>query len=1044
MTEFNLKDGNSDFCEICAGIKSGRCQLESQIAVMRRQHETILAPMRCIARWRDLSEAERTELSKMIGPVQDEFGIDATPEVVFSESAPHMHLRIINPHRQYHDLPHENPLISGEADALYSHLLPYIENAQSIDIAVSFIRATGAGLIFPRLKDMLERGGRIRLLTSDYLNVTEPSALRWLLDLEGEIKPFVFKCKDTPFHPKAWIFNFYDGTGALLVGSSNFSKLALEKSIEWNLRIYDRHDTVALSNARNSFDELLSRPEIAELTEEWLKDYEKRRPHAMDNAARMPNEEAEVLEPPSPHHVQRQALEALNETRINGYQAGLVVLATGLGKTYLAAFDSMQCDNVLFIAHRDEILNQAELCFRAIRPDDVMGKYTGKIKNPNANIIFASIQTLSQKSHLENFAPNRFDYIVVDEFHHAAATTYKRVMEYFTPRFLLGLTATPGRTDGASLLALCEGNLVFERDLWEGIDEKLLSPFCYFGIPDLVEYTRIPWRNGRFDEKELGNAVATRARAENALEQLKKRGGRKTLGFCVSVRHADFMAEFARRQGLKAVAVHSGAGSAPRASSLKKLEDGLLDIVFAVDMFNEGVDVPSIDTVLMLRPTESIVVWLQQFGRGLRCIEGKKYLSVIDYIGNHRVFLAKARVLLRTGVGDGSLLKALNSCEDGSIQMPEGCEIVYDLEAMEILKSLIHIPRADAEMDAFYLDFRERYGQRPTASEIYRAQFNPSKKGRNCWFDYVNDMGDLNETHRAQYRKCKTLLAAVESMPVNKIVNLLALRAICEGYDLFGKMHVNDIASRILRYSSRNAMFGKMIGEDNRNIENIRKQILEFSIPGWTTQEWFNFDGETVHAKFLDASHNVGFIGKFVSELVEYRLVHAVENAKENGEFSPLKADITAELRLWNEYRREEIPDLFGETFNEGKWHKGIVAIHDVKAMILLVTLEKAGLVIGSHYKDHFETPEEFFWQSQTNTQKGGLYGRIISGVEKGWNVHLFVRASKLRQGKAAPFRYIGIVEFKDWKGERPITVIWKLQDPLPSSMYDVLEIKAI
>ncbi|MCY4207403.1 MAG: DUF3427 domain-containing protein [Roseovarius sp.] len=1040
MAEFYLKDGNSGFCEICAEINSRQCRFESQIAVIKRQRDIILAPVRCVARWRDLSDFERAKLSAMIGPAQDEFGNDAIPEVMFSEDGPHMHLRIVNPRRQYHDLPHENPLISGGADALYGHLLPYIENAQSIDIAVSFIRATGARLIFPRLKEMLDRGGKIRLLTSDYLNVTEPSALRWLLDLEGELRPFVFKCGDTPFHPKAWIFDFHDGTGALLVGSSNFSKSALEKSIEWNLRLYDRNDAVALSNARNSFDELLSRPEITELTEEWLKDYEKRRTHIMYNPATMPNEGEH---PPSPHHVQRQALKALNETRTNGYQAGLAVLATGLGKTYLAAFDSVQFENVLFIAHRDEILNQAELCFRAIRPNEVMGKYTGEIKNPNANIIFASIQTLSRKNHLENFTPDRFDYIVVDEFHHAAAATYKRVMEYFTPRFLLGLTATPDRTDGASLLALCEENLVFECDLWKGIDEKLLSPFHYFGVPDLVEYTQIPWRNGRFDEKELGNAVATRVRAENALEQLKKRGGSKTLGFCVSVSHADFMAGFARRQGFRAVAVHSGSKSAPRAASLMKLEDGLLDIVFAVDMFNEGVDVPSIDTVLMLRPTESIVVWLQQLGRGLRRIESKKHLSVIDYIGNHRVFLAKARALLRAGTGSGSLLKALNSCRDGSIQMPEGCEITYDLEAMEILKSLIHVPRADTEMDAFYLDFRERHGRRPTASEMHHAQFAPSGKGQDCWFDYVSDMGDLDEARRAQYRSCRTLLVKIESMPNDGIIDILALRAISEGHDFHGKMDVNDVAARIARYSRRNAMLGKLLGGDNGNVGKIRKRLLKFTIPARINQEWYHFEGETVYAKYLDASRNDGTIGKMVLELVEYRLAQAVANAKGDGKPSPQTPDLSGRPKLWNEYRREEIPRFFGETFNRGKWNQGIVVMHDAKAMILLVTLEKSGLAVGSHYKDYFETPEEFIWQSQTSTKKGDLHGRIISGFEKGWNVHMFVRGSKLRRKRAAPFRYIGIVEFKDWKGERPITVTWRLQEPLPIRIYDVLGINA-
>ena len=258
--------------------------------------------------------------------------------------------------------------------------------------------------------------------------------------------------------------------------------------------------------------------------------------------------------------------------------------------------------------------------------------------------MFASIQTLSRRPHLERFAPNAFDYIVVDEFHHAAAASYRRLIAHFTPKFLLGLTATPERTDGGDLLALCQQNLVYRCDLVDGVRKGLLAPFSYFGVPDEVDYRNIPWRNTRFDEEALTSAVATRRRAENALEQFRKHGARKALGFCVSQIHANFMARFFAEQGLRAVAVHSGEGSAPRAASLERLQAGDIDIVFAVDMLNEGVDLPTLDTVMMLRPTESKILWLQQFGRGLRWVPEKR-LTVIDYIGNHRVFLLKPQTL---------------------------------------------------------------------------------------------------------------------------------------------------------------------------------------------------------------------------------------------------------------------------------------------------------------------------------------------------------------------------------------------------------------
>ena len=296
------------------------------------------------------------------------------------------------------------------------------------------------------------------------------------------------------------------------------------------------------------------------------------------------------------------------------------MLATGLGKTWLAGFD---CDRpefnrILFVAHREEILDQAVAVFRRVMPNAHFGRLVAEIREIDADLLFASVQTLGRTNHLSGFRPNHFDYIVIDKFHHAAAATYRQIIEYFVPKFLLGLTATPDRTDGADLLGLCQENLVFQADMPDGIGGGHLCPFHYFGVPDEVDYANIPWRNAQFDLNELTAAVATEARAAKALEQFRKLGGKRCIAFCCSQRHADFMADFFVREGVAAVAVHSGPGSAPRATSLEQLRAGELQVVFAVDMFNEGVDVPTIDTVLMLRPTKSTIIWLQQLGRGLR------------------------------------------------------------------------------------------------------------------------------------------------------------------------------------------------------------------------------------------------------------------------------------------------------------------------------------------------------------------------------------------------------------------------------------------
>ncbi len=303
----------------------------------------------------------------------------------------------------------------------------------------------------------------------------------------------------------------------------------------------------------NGFEALFSHPSTRPLDQMWIDAYALRRPLGpsfVGQGTVASPEEAAPEPPPQPHEIQREALAALEKTRAEGNIAGLVVLATGLGKTWLSAFDSdrPQFRRILFVAHREEILDQALKTFRRVRPSARLGRFTGTAKEPDADVLFASIQTLGRRRHLDDFRPDEFDYIVVDEFHHASAATYRRLIEHFRPKFLLGLTATPERTDGGDLLALCQENLVYRCDLTEGIRRELLSPFRYFGVPDEVDYANIPWRASRFDEEALTQAVATQARAENALEQYRSRAGQRTLAFCVSQRHADFMAEFFRKE----------------------------------------------------------------------------------------------------------------------------------------------------------------------------------------------------------------------------------------------------------------------------------------------------------------------------------------------------------------------------------------------------------------------------------------------------------------------------------------------------------------
>lgn len=850
---------------------------------------------------------------------------------------------------------------------------------------------------------------------------------------------------------------------------------------------------------------------------------------------------------PEPHEVQREALEALQATRANGNTAGLVVLATGLGKTWLSAFDSNQPQfrRILFVAHREEILSQARDTFQLIRPEAKLGFYTGTEKIPDAGVLFASIQTLSRLQHLRNFAPDAFDYIVVDEFHHAAASTYQRLLDYFTPQFMLGLTATPERMDGGDLLALCQENLVYRCDLADGISRGLLSPFRYFGVPDEVDYRNIPWRSNRFDEQALTDAVATNKRAENILEQYRKRAGQRTLAFCCSQRHADFMADFLRRQNVRAVAVHSGAGSAPRTASLEQLEAGKLDVVCAVDMFNEGVDLPHVDTVMMLRPTESPIIWLQQLGRGLRKVEGKDKLTVIDYIGNHRSFLLKVRALFNVAASDAEIAGILTMASANRFTaLPPGCEVTYDLKAIEILRSLLRVGSSSQLVEAYYTDFRDRHGVRPRAVEVLHDGYNPRsvQKSHKSWLRFVDSMGDLTEGQKRLPQQALGFLDVLETTPMTKSFKMLVLQAMLNHDALPGAIEIDVLVQEFARLARRFAALRAEVGEDLDNADRLKAYLERNPINAWVEAQgtkgtaYFDYQDGTFRSTFSVADDARSDFQELVRERIDWRLAEYLQRGSTAGQpgsiaftgrvkragrqpmiflpnreanpgipegatklianKEPYRADfvkvalnvikrsengenelpgvllawfgdeagapgtshlvafefkdgawhmrpaglagVPSKIAPWGHYMRHDIPPLFGLSYSQAIWNVGYVKRGN--HIFLLVTLEKKGLVDVYQYEDRFLASDLFQWQSQNRTKRESSDGLALAKhKEKKIQVHLFVRRFKKIANQPSPFVYCGPVEFVDWEHDAPITVRWKLPEPVPEALRETL-----
>lgn len=782
-------------------------------------------------------------------------------------------------------------LITGGDNPLLPHLCAAISQADEIDIAVAFTKVTGLRLLLPDLHDALETGegirqqpARLRFLTSDYLDVTDPEALRLLILLkEKGAQVRVFEAAKSSFHLKTYVFTHFGGndkmSGTAFIGSSNISRQALQDGLEWNYRVSFPGDS-GFIETRNRFEQLFHHPSTQSLSDSWIHQYEARRvppPRAIAPGSQ------ENEPPPTPTPVQIAALNALDESRKNGFQRGLVVLATGLGKTWLAAFDVDQvgAKRVLFIAHREEILNQAAETFLRIRPKSRTGFYMGQIRDTEVDVLCASVQTLSRTTHLERFAPRHFDYIVVDEFHHAAASTYRRVINYFEPQFMLGLTATPDRTDQSDILTLCDNNLVFTQDLVGGINADLLVPFHYFGIFDSeVDYKSIPWRNGRFDPEALSSKLATLGRFRHAFAQWRKHAQQRTLAFCVSVRHAEFMAEQFAKAGIPAASVYAGS-KLSRAEALSQLSDKQLSIVFSVDLFSEGVDLPEIDTVMMLRPTESKILFLQQLGRGLRRAAGKEKLVVLDFVGNHTSYLHKPQALFGIPANFKALARFGREIEQGALTLPKGCYVNYDLEHIEFLKSL------DGEGAAKDYDaLRQTLGRRPTLTEYYRsgASVTAMRRQFGTWYGLVREMGDLEPNAIEVLAQHSAFLREIEITQMVKSYKMILLEALLEIDGWRSPPNIASICERSWQVMQRRRslladvpteLHNISTGKDPSWIAYWQKNPINAWIGGnrdESVQSYFKVAGDQLIPGFTVAENDYPAFESMAQELLDYRL----------------------------------------------------------------------------------------------------------------------------------------------------------------------------
>lgn len=894
-------------------------------------------------------------------------------------------------------------LVNGRNQPSIGHELnKELTSADDVDLLCSFVMNTGLNVLEKNLASVVVRGGKVRVLTTTYMGATQKKALDRLVKLGAEVR-VSYDGTTTRLHAKSWLLRRDSGATTAYVGSSNLSKAAMIDGIEWNVRLSAREQSHIIDTIGTTFENYWNDSEFESYDPETDGD---RLIAALQQAGK-PASEAVTLQfaniEVSPRQYQQEVLDQLQSDReIHGHWKNLVVMATGTGKTIVAGLDfrrlveSGKVKSLLFVAHRKEILEQSLVTFRTIMRDGSFGELLVDGNRPTDwTHVFGSVQSIKNLDS-EKFPPDAFDMIIVDEFHHAAASTYESLLNYFKPKVLLGLTATPERTDGQSVLHWFENGISAELRLWEAIDRQILSPFQYFGINDNVdlEAAGVSWRRGfGYDTTELSNVyTGNDARVALVLEQMNHYvddlSEMKAIGFCVSIEHAEYMAKKFNLVGVPSSAVTSKVSSEERKQTLASFRNGSIKAIFAVDIFNEGVDIPDINTLLMLRPTESATVFIQQLGRGLRKSESKKSLTVLDFVGNQnknfRFDMKYGRLL---GLGRRKLVAAV---ETGFPFLPTGCHFELDKVSREqVLQNLKN-----------FLKFNKGYFVNDIRS-----------MGEKSLSEYLEDSDvDISDLYRNGRTFTLLKRSVFEPDRTVEVIDEEMAKAIGRA------LHIDDeerIAAylRLISDASNSPddpysmMFGYLLFNSSINKENYESKMAEAR-----KSEVFVEFGEVL--KILDKRRSRVTAGKGLAGVP---------------------------LEIHGTYTRAEILAGFGVSFT-GADVSGVRYVDGKKADLAFVTLNKSELHFSptTMYADTAISGHVFQWESQSATADSSKVGqRYIHHKANGSSFHLFVRDYKIdpESGVTMPYLYLGPATYMEHTGSKPMRIRWYLDKEIPADI---------